>query len=181
MNKFVENDHEKVRHSHVNPRKKEILYSIKGGLLVVDLINSNQWLHAEKDRNPKSRGEFRYRSLWINVFSDWGWFVVFQVDRLMELHFKYLERVRLCDQQIERDKAVNICPMKHWPIIEMMKIQWRSVLTLSYLYQLQVFIFEFGKKSKSEEKLLWYFILLSCSGPSALQREWWSGGWRRRW
>lgn len=34
----------------------------------------------------------------------------FQVERLMELHFKYLDKVRHCDDQIEREKMVRFYP-----------------------------------------------------------------------
>jgi len=35
-----------------------------------------------------------------------------QVERLLELHFKYLERVRNCDRGITRDKAVSAQTLK---------------------------------------------------------------------
>ena len=31
-----------------------------------------------------------------------------KVDRLMELHFSYLNRVQVCDDRIEREKQVNL-------------------------------------------------------------------------
>jgi hypothetical protein len=33
--------------------------------------------------------------------------VFFQVDRLVELHFKYLEKVRMADLKIEKEKQVS--------------------------------------------------------------------------
>lgn len=36
---------------------------------------------------------------------------VLQVDRLMELHFKYLEAVQLADKRIEGEKHVRVLPL----------------------------------------------------------------------
>ena len=33
--------------------------------------------------------------------------LILQVERLLELHFKYLDKVRTCDKQIEREKRVG--------------------------------------------------------------------------
>lgn len=74
--------------------------------MVIDILHASLWLSESYFLPPW--GFCMHSTLhWCLMSSP----SVLQVDRLMELHFKYLEAVQLADKRIEGEKHVRVLPL----------------------------------------------------------------------